>query len=125
MTVFLEMIGQDKFAISLHGFFSHELKDAIKSVEHAKFDHINKVWMLPNCQKHIAVESIRRVCQEMAVKIVDIPMWVKEYYQNPLPYSLSYNMRGLDHLARHDFTNEAAAYKYYKEKKMKSLPQIM
>lgn len=62
MIVYIEMIGRDRFAISLHGFFSHELKDAIKKLDHAKYDMVNKVWMLPNSMKMAAIETIRNVC---------------------------------------------------------------
>lgn len=122
MTVFLEMIGEDRFAVSLHGFFSHELKDAIKQIEHAKYDMVNKVWMFPNSQKSIVVESIRKVCNNLDVQIVDVPMWVKEYYQNPLPYSLTYNLRGIDPEYRHDFRQEASTYLRIRESKLNSLP---
>lgn len=123
MIVYLEMIGEGKFAISFQGFFSHELKDAIKQVPGAKYDNDNKVWVLPQPQKPVLIEKIRKMCVEMEVKIVDVPLWVKEYYQNPIPYSLTYNLKYIPPEQWHDYRNEARSRN--DDKRLDKLPEMM
>ena len=59
--------------VGFQGFFSNEVKDAIKRLPGAHFDGRSKLWRLKTDQREELIRAVGPICIEEEIQISDIP----------------------------------------------------
>jgi len=113
------MIGPGQIAISFQGFFDNELKDLIKSMPNSRYESKSQVWILPIADKDPLIDKIGCRCIDLEVKIEDVPEFVKDFFDHPIPYTLRKGLSGIPADQRHDYNSAK------QDRNLDDLPEIM
>ena len=75
--------------ITFQGFFSVEIKDAVRSVAGAKYDQPSKSWRIQRSEREALIDAVGALCIQQDVKISDIPQFIADFQANPIPLGAS------------------------------------
>ena len=75
----IEMVGDELMGITFQGFFSVEIKDAVKSVTGANYDQQSKSWQIRKSEREALIDAVGALCIQHDVKISDIPKFILDF----------------------------------------------
>jgi SNF2 family DNA or RNA helicase len=111
--------------ISFTGFFSNEIKEAIKTLPGAHYDGRSKLWKLKTELREALINAVGPACIEEGVQMTDIPKFILEFQAHPTPLSnsgVAYFKQNFKSL-RTEFNYEAEINE--KDRTIEKLPEKM
>ena len=69
----LELVAPDVFSLAFHKFYSHEVKDVVKSVPECRYDPDYRAWLLNTTSYDKVMVALKDICQDNKIHIEDIP----------------------------------------------------
>ncbi|CDW80246.1 snf2 family n-terminal domain containing protein [Stylonychia lemnae] len=87
--IYLEIVGPNTIALKFENFYDPDIKDKIKAMPDARYEHQTKEWLLRKDLKERLLEQIGNDCIERGVQVFDTPNFVYDILKNTVPFSNS------------------------------------
>lgn len=83
----IEIVSEDRMAISFKNFFSDAIKEGVKSLYNARYDYRNKLWTAPMDQKADLIRKVEPLCDLQGIQVFDVPKFVLDFLSVEIPFS--------------------------------------